>query len=118
MAAAAFKSTLTLMKVAGPNKGQRKNITLSASDVNAAALTFPSGGTEVAFSQDPVAIVDWVNSPAYGTDTTTMTMYINGEAQPMSVINAANQVTGISRQFQNSPLVVPAGALVKFVQNT
>jgi hypothetical protein len=113
MAAVAYKVALTLRK-----GNAVKSLFLTASDVNAAALVFPSGGTELQLAAQDCYIVDWINAPSYGTDTTTVSIYINGVDTGIRVINSANQSGTYNRQIQSSPIYVPAGALVKFVQNT
>ena len=101
MAAAPFKVSMKVINSAG----QSKNIYLTGSDVNAAALVFQ--------------IADLILGPAYGTDTTNMTIFINGvDSTGMRIINSANQGGTFSRQIMSSPVTIPAGALVKIVQNS
>lgn len=115
MAAAPFKVSLTVTNA----NGNKKTIYLTASDVNAAALVFPSGGTELPLSSIQSWITDIVCAPTYGTDTTNMTVFINGvDVTGMRIINSANQGGTYNRQLQNAPIMIPAGALVKIVQNT
>jgi len=115
MAAAPFKVSLTIRNSAN----QTKTLFLTASDVNAAALVFPSGGTELPLSSLPCVIKDVICAPTYGTDTTNMTIYVNGvDVTGMRIINSANQGGTFSRQIMNAPISIPAGALVKIVQNT
>jgi len=115
MAAAPFKVSVAVVNSAG----QKKTVYLTASDVNAAGLVFPSGGTEVPLSSLPCKIVDVVLAPTYGTDTTTITPFINGvDTTGMRIINSANQGGTYNRQILSAPIDVPAGALVKFIQNT
>jgi len=114
MAAAAFKVSMSVVNA----KGQKRTLYLTASDVNAAALAFPSGGTEMQLSSLPSAITDFICAPTYGTDTTNMTVFINGVDSGVRIINSANQSGTYDRQIKTSPLSIPAGALVKFVQNT
>ena len=114
MAAAAFKVSMLVANSAG----QKRTLYLTASDVNAAALVFPSGGTEMQLSSFPSKILDFICAPTYGTDTTNMTVYINGVDSGVRIINAANQSGTFNRQILTAPLDIPAGALVKIVQNT
>ena len=115
MAAAPFKVSMKVVNSAG----QSKNIYLTGSDVNAAALVFPSAGTELPLSSLPCQIADLILAPTYGTDTTNMTIFINGvDSTGMRVINSANQGGTFSRQIMSSPVAIPAGALVKIIQNT
>jgi hypothetical protein len=86
--------------------------------VNAAALVFPSGGTEMQLSSVESTIADFICAPTYGTDTTNMTVYINGVDSGVRIINSANQSGTFNRQILTAPLSIPAGALLKIVQNT
>jgi hypothetical protein len=114
MAAVAFKVSMLVINSAG----QKRSLYLTASDVNAAALVFPSGGTEMTLSSKDAVIADFVCAPTYGTDTTNMTIFINGVDSGMRIINAANQSGTYNRQILTAPIQIPAGALVKIVQNT
>jgi hypothetical protein len=113
MAAVAYKVAMILQNRAG----NRKTYALAGSDVNAAALTFDSGATEMSVSNEEVRIVDMIYSAA-GTDTSNSTIYINGQIQPFKILHGANIGTVYSRQFLSAPLRIPAGALIKIVQNT
>jgi len=113
MAAAAFKVSLNLVN----SVGQRRNLYLTASDVNAAAWVFPSTGTEMQLSSLPCSITDIVLSAA-GTDCSNSTLYVNGVDSGIRIIHATNVGTVINRQIAMNPIAIPAGALVKFVQNT
>lgn len=113
MAAAAFKVSLTVRNSAG----QERLLYLTASDVNAAALVFPSGGTEMQLSSLPCILKDMILSAA-GTDTTNMSLYVNGVDTGIRFVNAANLYSTQFRQIASSPVQIPAGALVKIVQNT
>lgn len=113
MVAAAFKVTLVLQN----KKGQRKAYYMSASDVNAAAWTFPSGATEIPVSSETVVIADMIFSAA-GTDTTNSSIYINGDIQPTKIVHSSNVSTVLGRQFQSCPIAIPAGSAIKFEQNT
>ena len=113
MAAAAYKVSMTVRNGAG----QERMIYLTASDVNAAAWVFPSGGTELQLSSLGSVIKDILYSAA-GTDTTNVSVFINGVNSGLVLLNAANMYTTQFRQVASSPVQIPAGALVKFVQNT
>jgi len=113
MVAAAFKVSLNVAN----SQGQRRSLYLTASDVNAAAMVFPSGGTEMQLSSLPSVVSDIVLSAA-GTDCTNTTLYVNGVDSGIRIIHAANLGTVINRQVAMNPIAIPAGALVKFVQNT
>jgi hypothetical protein len=109
MAAAPYKVS---MNVNG------KSIFLTASDVNAAAWVFPSGGTEVQLSAGEAVIRDVIYAPTYGTDTTNVSLFVNGIDTGLRIINSANQGGTYNRQIMNAPIKIAPGALVKFVQNT
>lgn len=113
MAAAPFKASMLVIN----SQGQRKTIYLTASDVNAAGLVFPSGGTEVSLSSLNSVIAD-LNLSAAGTDTSNMSVFINGVDTGIRIVNAANIYSVVTRQVMTAPIAVPAGALVKLVQNT
>lgn len=60
MAAAAYKVAMVLQN----KRGNRKTYALAGTDVNAAALTFDSGATEMSVSNEEVYIVDMIYSAA------------------------------------------------------
>lgn len=113
MVAAPFKVSMNIRNSAG----QSKMLYLTASDVNAAAWVFPSGGTELQLSSLPCVITDIVLSAA-GTDTTNTGLYVNGVHTGIIIVHSANLYSAFQRQVFSSPIQIPAGALVKFVQNT
>ena len=114
MAATPFKATVVVQNAAG----QRVSKFYTVSDVNAAFYIALSGGTELPLSALPCKIVDVILSGA-GVDTTTATIFINGtDSSGVRVVNSANLYSVLGRQFQSAPLAIPAGALVKFTQNT
>jgi hypothetical protein len=76
---------------------------------------FPSGGTELQLSSLPCVITDMVYTSA-GTDTTQLVVYINGIDSGIRVYNGTNLASTFNRQIQSSPIVVPAGAIIKFTQ--
>lgn len=111
MAAAAFKVALTIRNSAG----QIKSVPMTVSDVAAAFFLYPSGGSELPLSSLPCVITDILYTAA-GTDTTQADVYVNGVDTGIRVFNAANTGTVINRQIMNSPIAIPAGAQVKFIQ--
>lgn len=112
MAATPFKVALTVRGAAGV-----RSVPLTASDVNAAYFLFPSGGSELQLSSAPCIISDMIYTAA-GVDTTSSDLFVNGVNTGIRIFNALNLATTINRQIASSPISVPAGALVKFVQNT
>jgi hypothetical protein len=113
MAAAAYKVSMQVRNSAG----QAKSLYLTASDVNAAAWVFSSGGTELQLSSLPSQVSDIIYSAA-GTDTTNVSLFVNGVDTGIRLINSANLGTVYDRQVKVNPINIPAGALCKFVQNT
>lgn len=117
MAAAAYK--VSLVVALGSPQGDKKQIAMAASDVNAAAWTFPDGSTsQVLNANYDCYIVDAILTAA-GTDTTNITFNIGGQAQPTKLFTATSlyNATG-GRPFQQAPLRVPKGLLFQAIQNT
>lgn len=115
MVAAPYKVAITLAPA--KNLGDRKSIPVTASDVNAEFWVFPSGGSELQLAPFETVILDAVYTAA-GTDTSQVEVFINGISTGVKLFNATNLGTVYNRQVQNSPLRVPAGALIKFKQLT
>jgi hypothetical protein len=111
--AAAYKVAMKVVNA----QGQTRSIPLTASDVNAAYWIFPSGGSELQLSSVPSVIADVIYSAA-GTDTSSVSVYINGIDSGIKLFNAANLGTVYDRQVKTCPIQIPAGALVRFIQNT
>lgn len=112
MAAAPYKVVLSIKTSRGA-----KSIPLTASDVNAAAWVFPSGGTEVQLDSDTCVVTD-ITYTAAGTDTSSVDLFVNGINTGYRIFNGTNLYNVLNRQIQNTPFTIKAGALVKFVQNT
>lgn len=116
MVAAAYK--VTLVAALGSPNGPRKQIAMTASDVNAAFWLYPSGASELALNGNTdVYIVDTILS-ASGTDTSNCSFFIGGQNTGVVLLNATSLATTIGRPFQNAPLRLPAGLALKVVQNT
>lgn len=116
MAAVAYK--ISLVAALGSPNGERKMIPLTASDVNAAFWLFPSGSSEmVLHGSKDTYIVDTILSAA-GTDTTQTEVFINGSSTGTKLLNATSIGTIVSRPFQQAPMRIPAGSLVRFTQLT
>jgi len=116
MAATPYK--ISLVVALGAQNGQRKMIPLTASDVNAAFWLFPSGSNEMVLhgSQDTY-IVDTILSAA-GVDTSQIEIFLNGSSTGTKLLGATSTGTVVSRPFQQAPMRVPSGSLVKFTQLT
>lgn len=112
MAAAPYKVVLSIQTSEG-----KKSVPLTASDVNAAAWVFPSGGTELQLSSGQAVITDIIYTAA-GTDTTSVDVFVNGINTGYRIFNGTNLYNVLGRQIQSTPIGIRAGALVKFVQNT
>ena len=100
--------------------GFRENVILTATDVNAQFYLGQDGLSVVNLSgaHGNAAVVDMIIGPATGTDTRTATIRVNGKLIPEIVLQAANGGTVYNRQFQQTPLRVPAGASLLFTQTT
>lgn len=113
MAAAAYKINMTVLN----DKGQMTTKYLTASDVNAAYWIHPSGATEIPLSTRPCWIKDIIYSAA-GTDTSNVSLFVNGSDTGLKIVNSANVSTVLNRGVLTNPIFIPQGAFVKFVQNT
>jgi hypothetical protein len=113
MAAAAYKVSMAVSKT----NGQKKIVPMAGSDVNAAFWTYPSGATSNALSAEPCFITDLVYTAA-GTDTSQVYLFINGINTGIIIYNATNLASTYNRTIQQSPISIPAGALVSFQQIT
>lgn len=117
MAAAAFLASLVFAQGAA-NSPVRKQYNCTVSDVTAAFYLFPDGNSFVNLpAGGPWYLVDVMLSAA-GTDTRTATIFANGLATGISVLNAANLGTNYSRQFMSAPMKFAGGANVRFTQLT
>ena len=112
MVAAPYKVSMTVRNT----KGQQKTLFLTASDVANEYWVFPSGGSELPLSSLQSVVSDIIYAPTYGTDTTNVALYVNGVDTGLRIINSANQGSTNFRQIQQSPIAIPAGAVVKFKQ--
>lgn len=113
MVAVAYKVAMKVINSAG----QQRSIPLTASDVNAAFWLFPSGGSELQLSSLPAVIADVIYTGS-GTDTSSVSIFVNGIDSGIKMFNGANLGTVYDRQVKTAPISIPAGALVRFVQNT
>lgn len=115
MAAAAFVETLILK---GLSNNRTIQVPLTVSDVTTQYATAPDGNTFVQLPSDqPYAIVDLIVSVG-GTDTRFQDLFINGLASGITVTNTSNLNTSNFRQFQNAPVGLKAGAMLRLVQRT
>jgi len=111
-------ATATSVTICGRNaSGQSNSWYCTASDVNAAAIVFPSGGTEISLSAQPMVISDIIVGSASG-DTSQFQLYVNGINTGRVIVKAANAYTTLQRQVLTNPIAIPAGATVKLIQVT
>jgi hypothetical protein len=111
-------ATATTVTICGRNaSGQSNSWYCTASDVTTAAIVFPSGGTELSLSSQPMVITDMIFGSASG-DCSQLQMYVNGINTGRVIVKAANAYTTLQRQVLTNPIVIPAGATVKFIQVT
>jgi len=110
--ATAYKASLVVKNA----KGQIKNYYYTASDVNAEMWLLPSGSNETQLSANNAYIVDAIMGSV--GDTSQVQVYINGQLATI-LYNALSLPTAVGgRMAQQSPIFVPAGAMVKFIQVT
>lgn len=99
--------------------GARESIPATASDVTTEEWVAPDGTDffKLSGAHGNAAIVDIILSAA-GVDTRTATINVNGKQIPTVVLGGANTGSTLNRQFQQTPLMVPAGATLEFTQVT
>jgi len=116
MAAVAFKALLNFVG----SDGHPFSYFCTVSDVNGAYYIHTDGQGEVKLPTNHGGIVylkDVILSAA-GTDTTTGTIFINAKNTGEYLVNASNLGTNLSRQFQQTPMAIAAGASLRILQNT
>lgn len=113
MAAAPYTVALAVDTSAG-----RRILRLTASDVNAAYWTYPSGDTALPLDGKGTAVIRDVIYSAAGTDTSQVAVFKNGVDTGIRFLNSANLGSVISRQIQGSPIAFAPGDVVKFQQLT
>ena len=112
MAATPFRVTLVVS-----NGNNSKAFHLLGSDVNAQYLTLTDGTDTIYAPSDAYLITDILCSRT-ATDTTTWTLYANGETQPYVIAPNANQQDQGLGQVQRAPIRFPKGAKLRIMQNT
>lgn len=113
--AAPFKAVLKFTA----QDGTTHQYPCTVSDVNAAQYVFPDGeGNVVLPSNHGTMFLTDVILSAAGTDTTTASLFVNGNSTNVLIMNAANVATNLSRQFMGAPVAIAAGARLKITQNT
>lgn len=116
MAAVPFVITM----IVAYKNGTKEAINMTATDVNGGFYLGQDGLSpiNIAGGRGNAAIVDMIIGPLTGEDTRTAEIRINGKLSPDIVLQAANGGTVVSRQFQQTPLRIPAGATLLFKQTT
>ena len=110
--ATAYKASIVVKN----SKGQIKNYYYTASDVNTEKWLLPSGSDETQLSANNAFITDAIMGSV--GDTSQVQVYINGQLATIWY-NALSLPTAVGgRMVQQSPLFIPAGAIVKFIQVT
>jgi hypothetical protein len=112
MAAAPYKVAAAVLVDGGV-----KNIPFTSSDVNGEFWLFPDGSSSLPLGASAAVIKDLIYTAA-GTDTSSVSVFVNGIDTGYKIFNAANLATTIQRQVANSPIGVKPGASIKFKQNT
>lgn len=112
MVATAYQVALSLKN----SQGAITSISLSASDVAAASWLWTSGSSEMALSSNDCWITDALVTSA-ATDCKTVTLFINGVNSSRIIYPNANLGTMFMRQVMQTPIFVPRGALVRFIQS-
>jgi len=99
--------------------GTKESLPATMSDVTAEEWVSGDGGDLFRTRSDlgPVAIVDILLNNA-GASVRTSTIRINGKQIPEVVLHGANVGTVVGRQFQQTPLMIPAGASIEITQLT
>lgn len=110
MSAVPYKATMSVRV-----DGQIKSFPMVGSDVAAAAWTFPDASTSNSLGAGAAVITDIIYTTA-GTDTSQVDVYVNGIFTGYTLQNGSNLPTAYSRQVQNAPIGIKAGAIVKFLQ--
>ena len=115
MAAAPFVANIVIQY----QDGSRESIPGTCSDVTTEEWVAPDGTDffKVSGAHGNAAITD-ITLSAAGTDCRTSTIRVNTKLIPTVVLHGANVGTTISRQFQQTPLQIPAGATLEFAQVT
>jgi len=112
--ATAYVATITLRNASGAQ--QAYNFT--ASDVTTEHWLSPSGEGAAILTAQGGVITDCIVSSGAG-DTSQVQVYCNGVNSGRIIYKALNLATAVGgRQIQMSPIVIPKGANVAFVQVT
>lgn len=97
--------------------GQTKVYNYTGSDITTESLLLPSGSDETQLSSKACVIIDMISSVV--GDTSQIVPYINGQNSGIVVYRPLCLPTALGgRQVQSSPIALPPGALVKFIQVT
>lgn len=114
MAAVPFAGTLNFK---GMSNGEGLQYRFTATDVNAAYWVFDDGNSFLQLPPTQKWVLIDCQIETGGTDTTNDTVYIN-QKPAFTLSRKSNLTTAIGRAFQVMPAGFPAGAMVRFKQNT
>ena len=91
--------------------GKIQTFPYTTTDTNAAFFLAPSGQDQIVLSGEDCWIIDEIHS-TQGT-CTQVYVYFNNVRIPDIILTAAEQ-PNVNRQIPSSPILVPAGTMVKF----
>jgi hypothetical protein len=112
--ATAFTAAITVTN----KSGQSKMYNYTGDDVTTAFLLAPSGSADNMLTATGGFITDLISSSIAG-DCSQIIVYINGQDSGYIIYKALNGPTAVGgRQVQQNPIVIPAGAVVRFKQLT
>jgi len=114
MAAAKFKALLNFVG----DDGLPFTLFATVSDVANEYYVFPDGQNETKLPTNHGSVVylrDVLLSAA-GTDTGTGQMFVNSKDTGEVVVNSSNLGTNLTRQFQQAPMAIAAGASLRIKQ--
>ncbi len=114
MAAAAFVSDLAFRA----NDGEALLYHCTVSDVNAEFWVFPDGSGEVVLPSGKLWTLEDIQIVTGGTDTSTASLFANGNSTSIVVSNKGNLTTNLARQFIGRGLAFNGGTKLKFKQAT
>lgn len=113
MAAAAFSETLIFK---GMSNGRSIQMYATVSDVAGQFATFSDGNTFMVLPADQNYALTDVIVVVGGTDTNIQNLYINGLPSGIVVGNKSNLNTANFRQFQQAPIPIKGGSMLRLTQ--
>ncbi len=113
MVAAAFNETLIFR---GIKNGRTMHIRATVSDVAAAYAVAPDGNGFIQLPADQDYLLQDVIVVTGGTDTSNQELFVNSMSTGVVIDNKSNLNTANSRQFQQAPIPIRAGSLIRLKQ--